>query len=1663
MVCPPIMLAKRQFRYFLRIYFLRLKGAKFLWLLPLIACLLSNNFIYVPLAQLIGFYGKKFVDIKQAHNFASDNEVLTQTDRYIGEVAAMDAVLRELGTRSSDPSLLFKQCQSPEDCNAQHFNRLYSNSPGGYVSQVDFKPNDPLIVCLLETGAEIYCPFLGYLASIGRTKDPHTKLRFKAIRMFRAVGQHQRDSHHSSSEGRTMCHLERNFADILPVLTAGQSFLSVGMMHFYFLVATLSCIYDLKGNGLLQLLVQKGLSVRAYWLVICLVAAVEVLFGATVFTVSLAAQCPNFYQSAALAKVFGHCALQFLCIAAACLLVSVTVGRYGKAGLALGLIAVLGMIINLINSVLLSDQKAARTALLLLHPPGQLGDVVQTILLTDSSKVPPAGYATLAFASPAIHTICYICLALYLDFVLASGNGLCLSAGYILQSDFWCRSKSDGSLGEVPELTTPLANIEPIKEDLRPVVTMSNMSKSLPTGCYGINHRENEERNLILDNISVTIYESQITAIIGHNGAGKSTLLKIISGEERPTSGWVCIDGWHTDSSVTPLRLRGQLGICSQRNCLSNSLTVRQTIDLTLISCGMYPDQETEELDDILELLRLRVKLMSSVGTLSGGQKRKLSIALALLGNPRVVILDEPTNGVDPVSRRRIWKLLQERKHGCAILLSTQFMDEADTLADRKILLSAGSIICCGSSLFLKNVFDSGFIFEVSVKSPELIPTLLKRIADEFRTIRLKKQFRNNLELQVSANELELLPTFAAFLEKRVDLIAAYGLAQPTLADIFIRLKDFDPKQILKLFETKTVSLLASETNQAESLSSIVNQPKGNALDTLEARVLAPSVTKRFNAILTINIRRIYRTRAKLCLRLIVPVLLLVCVAAAAIVESVTRNRNQQSRRVLHYRNMQFNKGVCVFDSPSSKNKKEPTADDCAKLFNAKSSSGFKVLSKVQVTGIDGFLEQDDVIDMMKQYCDGSTEEKVCPVFHTDVWSTSVPNAKREASIGLYSVSPIYNSTVIAATIMSAYSSVMNYFAGSSGGSKAQIRVEAVDDFKKTFLPLFGAFVQIIILSVLPATFMEDTVEDKEACVRSQLSSIGVSSAHYWATTFVVHWIQYAIIYIVSVILLVSILPHNFLNLFYTTGVFIPTLFFGLTNNLLFSYIVSSFLSNIQQFARISCLFFSLCVSASLLAVQLNSVAGMIMIYLLPPFASVALTFYGTKVYYFTNAYYWIDGEQAAPEGSSIYFAHMHVYNSLIAMVCHTGLLVILLVASENRHLALHRCQNLCQRSDETSYPQGEDPGVDEEIQRIEEHRHNQANLLEVRHIGKTYHPGRVKAVRDVTFGVTRGEIFGLLGPNGAGKTTTMSVIVGDQKPSRGECEIRAGEQWLKSCSAARLGAIGYCPQHNPLFPCITVAEHLFFYAKILGVHEGLAEKDVRTLLQGLDLESQADSCVSSLSEGAKRRTCLAIALLGNPSIVVIDEASTGVDPEGKRFIWSVIRSMANNKRALVITTHSMEEAEALCNRVGIMNHGLMVGLGSVAQLVSLYGEYYTLDIQIQSHLGEQPKAVRARKERAIKAILLHFHGSKVIEQFTTNVALSVPSESIPRLSVALSWLVTNREPLQLKYFSFYQLSLDQVFEYLLKSHDDQIQKQNRLSVFSVTTQLSEFDNSAFV
>ena len=250
------------------------------------------------------------------------------------------------------------------------------------------------------------------------------------------------------------------------------------------------------------------------------------------------------------------------------------------------------------------------------------------------------------------------------------------------------------------------------------------------------------------------------------------------------------------------------------------------------------------------------------------------------------------------------------------------------------------------------------------------------------------------------------------------------------------------------------------------------------------------------------------------------------------------------------------------------------------------------------------------------------------------------------------------------------------------------------------------------------------------------------------------------------------------------------------------------------------------------------------------------------------------------------------------------------------------------------------------------------ASPIECVDLRKTY-DGKVEAVRGLSLRIEAGECFGLLGPNGAGKTTTIEILEGLLAPTAGEVRI-FGHTWADNPRQLREW-IGISLQDTRLSEKLSVRETIELFASFYS-----EPRPTAAVLEELQLTEKSDAWVGKLSGGQKQRLAVATALVGNPRILFLDEPTTGLDPQSRRQLWDIVRAFQKKGGTVLLTTHYMDEAERLCDRLAIVDHGEIIAEGTPADLIDRLGGHHVVEFQVSKQRQRKSRRIRQRQPRTL-------------------------------------------------------------------------------------------------
>ncbi|KAM9281114.1 ATP-binding cassette sub-family A member 10-like [Morus bassanus] len=1191
-------------------------------------------------------------------------------------------------------------------------------------------------------------------------------------------------------------------------------------------------------------------------------------------------------------------------------------------------------------------------------------------------------------------SVLYMLLAMYFDKVLPGKYGIPAPPFFCLKPSYWMRSRK-GSTRETPSAASPE---ELLSDDVEPVPPEFMGKEAIRLNNIKKTYKKKDKETEALRGLSLNIYEGQITALLGHSGAGKTTLLNMLSGLTLPTEGSATIYNYKLSEIGDREEIREMIGICPQFNIQFEVLTVKENLKTFAEIKGIKSKEVEREVQNILELLGISNIQDTQAEKLSGGQKRKLSIGIAMLGNPQVLFLDEPTAGLDPLSRHQVCSLLKEHRARRVILFSTQFMDEADILADRKAFISHGRLKCVGSSLFLKKKWGICYHLRIHVSEScdlENVTSLVKRyIPNAIFSGHSQYELRYKLPLE----NVNKFPDLFSGLDCCSNHgIINYGVSMATLEDVFLRLEEE------ATVDQEGERILGEEWAEAGPRCHDEMEPGSLLLsDTGEVAVSSLALWRQQVAAMA----WVHFLKLKSSVKNLRSILLLYVVFLLPLVLQLSLVAAWQSVSAWELSSAQY-------FLPLGK--------------RAHSETTSLLVHNNTGAGIEDFIHMLESQDLTVEI---TSEENI------------TEELKHNGAIKVSRKGQSYRFTVLChMEAVNCFPVLVNIISNAllrALNSTVHIRIWShpffsVDDPR--FWDYFVSFYLIYMLMLFPGFpphFAMGYMQDYKVGAHAQLRISGLFPSAYWCgqalvdiplcwlLLFSMFGLQFAISNKIS-----GSIDSLFLLITGTFG-------YGISI-VLFIYLISFIFRkgwncDFWSFILIVVCFVSYIISRVMDFTTDVRVSLYVLSLLIPVYPLLGVI---------------INCQQIFIEDAEIFGVtpRNYVLIAVFAPYIHSVGFIFLLRYLEIKYgrsgLRKDPIFRISPRRENShQYPEeleDEDEDVKAEKAAVRNaiaapSREEKSVIIvsnlckeyKIKQAGSVFKKKKKMATKNVSFCVKKGEVLGLLGPNGAGKSTAIKMITGETTLTAGQVLMKGGNGAASHLQDHTPTFLGYCPQDDPLWPDLTVHEHLQVYAAVKGVCKEDMAAAVNRIVNALQLQDYLKKKPRKLSAGITRKLCFAVCMLGNPAVLLLDEPSTGMDPNGQRCVWKMIHAVLKTKETgAILTTHYMEEAEAVCDRVAIMVSGQLRCIGSIQHLKNKFGKGYLLEIQVKN--PECSDLLHAE-------ILRIFPSAARQERFPSLLVYKVPMEDALPLSQSFSKLEEAKQNFNLEEYSFSLNTLAQVF-----------------------------------
>ncbi|RWS28570.1 ATP-binding cassette sub-family A member 7-like protein [Leptotrombidium deliense] len=1441
------------------------------------------------------------------------------------------------------------------------------------------------------------------------------------------------------------------------------------------------------------------------------------------------------------------------------------------------------------------------------------------------------GYVMLMFLKD---TFIFWLLTWYIEAVFPGEYGVPKPWYFFVTKKYWCSIPDKISNGSDEDVQRSMLNgcdadFEEEPKDLNLGIAIRRLTK-VYKGC-----------KVAVSNLTLNFYEGQITSFLGHNGAGKTTTISILTGLLTPTSGTAKIYG--KDIRTDMDNIRKSLGTCPQHNVLFNNLTVYEHLWFYALLKGAKETDVAPEANQMIEDMGLIHKRHEISRNLSGGMQRKLSIGIAFIGGSQTVILDEPTSGVDPYSRRSIWELLLKYKSNRTVILTTHHMDEADLLGDRIAVIAHGKLRCCGSSLFLKSHFGSGYYLtlvkehdktsQASSSSSQAMSCLRltgetgSRVDDEGLADMLRDgtngyitwkgdcttskitEFihtyvpESNLVQKVGFELTYLVPLSAQAsgalqqlldaLEKNLYLldVSSYGISDTPLEEVFLsvtgaveeeekaiqdsinnavetiteggrypsrlRLNSVACNNLIKNilpFRQKMVANSLKQANAVTPAQTANDDEKTCEDETIEMKdmnsvPLTSSTGQRYSFVngsknrvtgwrltkqqfMALETKRFNHTRRNsrglfceivlpaffICFSMVFTLILPPVVEEPPLELSpwlygppnyIFYTENSQEVKPNTASDIYINEllsryGIgakCIDGVKKPKQQKYfhsrlSWSDECsAKPINKTYLSPKYNISEIQKVvecscgsgamkcpaGAEGpeppsvTLSTGDVLYntsgrnvsdwILKSYSkyykkryggfsfnyQNSMSNSVNSVNATklfnvlqlllnisdiDLGTEIVKNFSHQVTKNTEGMNSLYNIKVwfnnkgwassvsymnaINNVILRAHlpSEVKQYYGISVVNHPMNFTQEQLKDelLKRGGLSLLHSVCVLFAMSFVPASFVLYLIEDRVTGSKHLQYVSGVSPYVYWTAAYIWDICNYLVPTFLCVIIFVAFNAEAYVSKDNLWAFILLLLLYGFASVPLMYPTSYLFQVPSSAFVILACinLFIGIVTTIATFVLELFDdedlqYTGSLLkkVFLIFPHFCLGRGLMEMSTNHLAS-------QMFAQFGFVVYrspFDWNYLGKNITCMIIQGIVAFAFVLLIESSFIFKFKDPKTVKYDQEK-----EDDDVVKERQRVLATESSECPLL-VKNLTKVYKRNHMPAVDNLCMAVEGGECFGLLGVNGAGKTTTFKMLTGDVNITEGDAFVTSHSIQTQLNEARQ--NIGYCPQFDALNSLLTGREHLEFYARLRGMPESEVKKAVAWSIRKLELVEYADFCAGTYSGGNKRKLSTAIALMGNPSVVFLDEPTTGMDPKARRFLWNCVLDVVRDGCAVILTSHSMEECEALCTRLAIMVNGKFRCLGSIQHLKSKYGEGYTVTIRVNGGT-EELECTKSFVEEVFNsnATLKEVHLNQIEYQINSKVGLAF----------IFSEMEKAKSRLNIADYSVSQTTLDQVF-----------------------------------
>ncbi|XP_049289465.1 ATP-binding cassette sub-family A member 13 [Anopheles funestus] len=1066
----------------------------------------------------------------------------------------------------------------------------------------------------------------------------------------------------------------------------------------------------------------------------------------------------------------------------------------------------------------------------------------------------------------------------------------------------------------------------------------------------------------VLSDVSITFRRDEVTCLLGRNGAGKSTIIKLLTGQVLPIEGDVHLPLDY--DFISGIRNNAEkIGLCPQNDVLIPNLTAKEHLQLYArikLTRGFGT-----EVSRTLDNLKMGPYQHYRASDLSGGFKRRLCIAIAFLGSPNLVILDEPCSSVDTKARKYIWELIQTLRKDRAVILATHHLDEAECLSDKIVVLENGKAILEQSQEELKKRFTNTIYLRVLLRQQAdtdrtAMIAQLSKLLDGTVDLRYEMSATlNQLDFKISSStsdsqvlNIELLLEHMAQL-KSTKQIESFEIRNENLLNIFNTVNASDPTSADPM-------LVNGNGNTSSHIPNGFHGPKTNDSQLGTLSIMYTLFRKR-----TRHFMRNYR--------------LLVCLLVLPTIFEIIAM------------------GFMTIRPPG----------DHDQMVNF-STALYPKSAEFYTNTTDGDEYRDAIVTDLLAHC----TDGLCSVFNSSLdayrWILSTTDDYAERRYGGITVNKEknivwYNNkgyhsmptwlNMLDTAVLRAELDDPSYTIRTINHP---LKIEEDDLSISSMLQQIAdagiSLIMLLAFSLVVAGASVYIVSERIRGEKLQQRLAGVNVFTYWTVTYI--WD--AMIFLIAVALAVIVFKAFALPAYVARqqleGIVLLLVFYGFAT-----------IPGVHLFEKL----FTDASFANMSLFCLNVITALGTLTIILMFDILGDSDQSEKIRNFLNRAFLVLPQHALSDGlielSKNYITaeifkryYIDSYKSpidllrphIIALVVMGLIFMLMNVAIEYKLI-----QRAFQRIAGVSHPKAHElNGIDttdysaisHSISRVDGKKKSITadQILSVDNLRKKYRVcggggGGAKGqevVKDVSFKLHYGECFGLLGTNGAGKSTIFAILSGELLPSGGSFTFYSNH------------GPSYCPQNNFLDPLLTVEEVILFYGKLRNIES--IDKLVMETLKEYHLEAYRKVLVKNLSGGNRRKLCVAVACFGQSEIILMDEPTSDLDPVTRSIVYSTIERLNAQNRSILLTSHSISEIDRICQRIAILKDGELLTVDTPERLKERFGHSYQITLYLEGIREVDFLRVIKREFDVTRDILLHKNSVQFVCQICPEVSV---------------------------------------------------------------------------